>query len=262
MEIHNVIPLPARAFAVVFLSALVVAPAGHAATTLRILSYNIHHGRGTDGQVDLPRIAAVIRGSEADLIMLQEVDNRTSRTGGVDQTAELARLTRLHGEFGHQIDYQGGRYGQALLSRTPLEEPQVHVLPGDPKSETRIAFSARTDVAGRSLVIVGTHLHHLDPQVRLAQAEAIAALDLGTGPMILGGDLNAVPGSPPLAALLETWESATAEPLLTFPAGKPARQIDFILYRLAGVLEARAARVLDEPVASDHRPILVEFTLR
>lgn len=250
------------ALAIVFFWALLVAPVGHAATTLRVLSYNIHHGRGTDGQVDLPRIAAVIRGSEADLIMLQEVDNRTTRTGGVDQTAELARLTGLHGEFGHQIDYQGGRYGQALLSRTPLEEPQVYVLPGDPMSEARIAFVARTDVAGHSLVIVGTHLHHLNPEVRLAQARAIAALDLGTGPMVLGGDLNAVPGSPPLEALLKTWTAATAEPLATFPAGHPTRQIDAILYRPVGVLEAQAARVLDEPVASDHRPILVEFSLR
>jgi endonuclease/exonuclease/phosphatase family metal-dependent hydrolase len=243
------------------LAAIVGASAPAAETTLRVLSYNIHHGRGTDGQVNLSRIAAVIRSSEADLVCLQEVDDRTTRTGRVDQTAELARLTGLHGEFGHQIDYQGGRYGQALLSRTPLEEPQVHMLPGDPTSETRIAFSARTEVAGRTVVIVSTHLHHLDPAVRLAQAETIAALEQGAGPMILGGDLNAVPGSPPLSALLETWRPTTDEPLATFPAGKPTRQIDSILYRPVGLLEARAARVLDEPVASDHRPILAEFTL-
>ncbi len=254
--------LQSRTVAVAVLVAVLGGSAPAAETTLRVLSYNIHHCRGTDGRVDLPRIAAVIRGSEADIVCLQEVDDRTARTGGVDQTAELARLTGLHGEFGHQIDYQGGRYGQAILSRTPLEEPQVHVLPGDPMSETRIAFVAHTDVAGHSLVIVGTHLHHLDPEVRLAQAEAIAALDLGSGPMILGGDLNAVPESPPLAALLRIWESATPEPLATFPAGSPSRQIDFILARPANLLEPQTARVLDEPVASDHRPLLVEFTFR
>jgi len=251
-----------RVVGILLAAALAGGGAARAETTLRVLSYNIHHGRGTDGTVDLERIARVIRGSAADIVMLQEVDDRTARTGGVDQTAELARLTGLHAEFGRQIDYQGGRYGQALLSRTPLEEPRVHVLPGDPDRETRIAFAARTQVAGRSLMIVGTHLHHLDPAARLEQARAIEALDLGTGPAILGGDLNAAPGSEPLAALLVSWQSTTAEPQPTFPAGQPARQLDYILSRSAGVLEPGKVRVLDEPVASDHRPILAVFRLR
>ena len=169
------------------LMAVVMGRAAVAETTLRVLSYNIHHGRGTDGVVDLERIAGVIRGCAADVVMLQEVDDRTERTGGIDQTADLGRLTGLRAEFGRQIDYQGGRYGQAILCRTPLEEPRVHVLPGDPDRETRIAFSVRTVVAGRSLVLVGTHLHHRDPAARLEQARALEALDFGAGPAILGG---------------------------------------------------------------------------
>lgn len=251
-----------RLVALALLLAIGVGSAAGAEATLRVLSYNIHHGRGTDGLVDLSRVAAVIRGCEADLVFLQEVDDRTVRTGGVDQTAELVRLTGLHGEFGRQIDYQGGRYGQAILSRTPLAEPRVHVLPGHPDRETRIAFSAETQIGERSLVVVGTHLHHRDPAERLGQAEALAALELGDGPMVLGGDLNAVPESEPLAALLTTWRATTAEPMSTFPAGDPTRQIDFILYRPAGVLEAGPVCVLDEPIASDHRPILAVFTLR
>jgi len=143
-----------RRVVVLLLLAVAMGRGAAAESTLRILSYNIHHGRGTDGVVDLERIAGVIRGCAADVVMLQEVDDRTDRTGRIDQTSELARLTGLHAEFGRQIDYQGGRYGQAILCRTPLEEPRVHVLPGDPDRETRIAFSARTagaaaDVPGR-----------------------------------------------------------------------------------------------------------------
>lgn len=251
-----------RVAALAILLAIGVGPAAGVETTLRVLSYNIHHGRGTDGLVDLPRIATVIRGCEADIVFLQEVDDRTDRTGGVDQTAELSRLTGLQGEFGRQIDYQGGRYGQAILSRTPLTHPRVHVLPGHPDRETRIAFSAQTQIGERLLVVVGTHLHHRDPAERLAQAEALATLDLGDGPMILGGDLNAVPESEPLTTLLTSWRATAAERLPTFPAGSPTRQIDFILYRPARVLEAGPVRVLDEPVASDHRPIFAVFTLR
>lgn len=87
------------------------------ALTLRVLSYNIHHGRGTDNQVDLARIAKVISDSQADLVALQEVDHGTRRTGGVDQTSELGRLTGMHSQFCKQIDYDDGEYGQALLSR-------------------------------------------------------------------------------------------------------------------------------------------------
>lgn len=68
--------------------------------SLRVLSYNLHHGEGTDGRVDLERIARVIRDSRADLVALQEIDLNTTRTGRVNQAAEYVRLTGLHGKFG------------------------------------------------------------------------------------------------------------------------------------------------------------------
>ena len=66
-----------------------------APATLRVMTWNIRHGEGLDGRVDLERIAAVIRASGADLVGLQEVDRGVRRTGGVDMPAELARLTGL-----------------------------------------------------------------------------------------------------------------------------------------------------------------------
>ena len=71
--------------------------------TLRILSYNIHHGQGTDGIFDLERLARVISSVEPDLVALQEVDRATTRSGGVDQAAELARLTGMEAAFGKTI---------------------------------------------------------------------------------------------------------------------------------------------------------------
>jgi endonuclease/exonuclease/phosphatase (EEP) superfamily protein YafD len=58
--------------------------------------------------------------------------------------------------------------------------------------------------------------------------------------------------------LSKKWKPAnTGQPLLTIPVKKPTRQIDFVLYRPADKLRVIEARVLDEPVASDHRPLLV-----
>ena len=232
-------------------------------TTLRVLCYNIHHGRGTDGKVDLPRIAGVIRDAKPDLVALQEVDDRTRRTGQVDQTAELARLTGLHGRFGKQIDYQGGGYGQAVLSRFPLGELTVHWLPGVPDRERRIAAEARVKVGGRELSFVTTHLHHQNPEFREQQAAKLNELfGAADRPVVLAGDLNATPDSKPLAILSQKWTVATAGPsLFTFPAGKPTKQIDYVLYRPAGRFKAVEAKVIAEAVASDHRPVLAVLEL-
>src|SRR5690606_619255 len=111
---------------------------------LRILSYNIHHAEGTDGRLDLERIASIIRAVEPDLVALQEVDDRTTRANGVDQAQELGRLTGLHAYFGQAMPYQGGGYGQAILSKWPLQSRAIHTLPQQPGREPRILFAGAT----------------------------------------------------------------------------------------------------------------------
>ena len=226
--------------------------------TFRVLSYNIHHGRGTDRKIDLPRLANVIKDASPDLVALQEVDRKTRRSGGVDQAAELARLTGLHGKFARQLDYDGGEYGQAVLSRHPLGELTVHWLPGTPDRERRIAGAVRARAGGRDLVFVTTHLHHQRPEFREEQARRLNELfGDADGPVVLAGDLNATPGEKPLTLLSAKWAVAPAGPAHpTYPAGKPAKQLDYVLCRPAGRLRVVQARVIDEPVASDHRPVL------
>jgi endonuclease/exonuclease/phosphatase family metal-dependent hydrolase len=225
---------------------------------LRVLCYNIHHGEGTDGKVDLPRLARVIVAAKPDLVALQEVDDRTRRTGKIDQTAELARLTGLHGRFGKAIDYDGGGYGQAVLSRFPVEELKVHFLPGEPDREKRVAVEARVKVGGRDLSFVTTHLHHQNAEFRERQAAKLNDLFASADrPVLLAGDLNATPDSKPLAILAGKWANATTGPsLFTFPAGKPVKQIDYVLCRPAGQFRVVEARVVDEAAASDHWPVL------
>jgi endonuclease/exonuclease/phosphatase family metal-dependent hydrolase len=225
--------------------------------TIRVLSYNIHHGEGTDGKVDLPRLARVIRAADPDLVALQEVDRKTKRTGGVDQTAELARLTGLHGAFGKAIDYEGGEYGQAILSRVPLTSGTVHLLPGEPEREKRIAFAVALKLDGREITFATTHLHHQSDEFRQKQAVKLNEVFADSShPMILAGDLNATPTSKPLAVLTPKWGVTGGKNLFTFPAEKPTSQIDYVMYRPRDAFRMVGVSAIDEPVASDHRPLL------
>lgn len=229
---------------------------------LRVLCYNIHHGEGTDGRIDLHRLAEVIRRAKPDVVALQEVDKRTNRTGRIDQTAVLAELTGLHGRFGKQLDYDGGEYGQAILSRFPLSEVTVKWLPGVPERERRIVAAAIIQVDDLKLTFASTHLHHNNAAIREDQARALnevfAAEDQT---VILAGDLNAVPDSKPISILKQHWNVATDGPghLPTYPAVQPERQLDYVLFRPGNRLRVCSVTVIEEPLASDHRPLLVEL---
>ncbi len=229
--------------------------------TLRVLTYNIHHGEGTDRKLDLTRIAKVIAEAKPDVVALQEVDRNTRRTSHVDQTAELARLTGMYGAFGKAIDYDGGEYGQALLSRLPMESLRVHPLPGMPDREQRIAFEAIIRVNGHPAKIVTTHLHHNNADYRKEQAAKLNELYAESVlPTLLIGDLNAMPDSEPIALLAKQWQIPKQESLPTFPAREPRKQIDYLLLQ-SPQWTVQEQRVVPEVVASDHRPLLTVLKL-
>lgn len=231
---------------------------------LRVLTYNIHHGRGMDGRVDLERIAKIVVDSKADLVALQEVDNKTQRTGGIDQTAQLAKLTGLHGRFAKAIDFEGGQYGQALLTRWPITSLEVDFLPVEPNGEKRMIVKGSMEIDGRELQFCTVHLHHADARLRLLQAQTINRnfRPKSATTTIVAGDLNAEPDSPTIQELSQYWTFPNpTTPLLTFPATAPSKQIDYILYRPVSAVKVLSINALREPVASDHQPILAVIEL-
>lgn len=231
---------------------------------LAILSYNIHHGEGLDGKIDLERIAKIITDSKADLVALQEVDRKSKRSGGVDQAKELARLTGMNHVFGKAIDFEGGEYGQAILSRWPISLPIVHKLPQKAGREQRIALFAVIDGV-RGLTFTTTHLDHQIETIRVDQARALNEFfeKKQSSVSILAGDFNDVPQSETMQLLLKEWEdSAGANAAPTIPAEKPSKRIDYILFRQPkAAWRVVRSDVLDEPVASDHRPVLSHLQL-
>jgi endonuclease/exonuclease/phosphatase family metal-dependent hydrolase len=239
--------------------ALIWTVAAAAQTQVRVLSYNIHHGEGVDGRFDLDRIAAVIKSVSPDLVALQEVDVRTRRASGVDQALELGRRVGMHAVFGRAISHEGGWYGNAILSKWPIQGFTNHMLPFSPNREHRAIMEAHIE-APSPLTFWATHLDIAEAD-RVMAAKAIRALIAERAPdrpMILAGDLNALDTSEPMKILQEDWRIARLDlPLLTIPAGSPRRQIDYALFRPKNGWRVIEARVLDEKVASDHRAVFV-----
>ncbi len=246
---------------------------------LTVMSYNIHHGEGTDGVFDLRRLAVVIKSVDPDLVALQEVDKGTTRASGIDQAAELARLTGMYYVFGNAIDYAGGEYGEAILSRYPILESTNYHLPFTAGHERRsaIAVTVQPTQFSEPIQFVGTHWAHDRDDDRVAQAQETDQLfgrgegkEPTSGPKdaiaftLLAGDLNAEPRSAPLEALRANWRCLSAASRfgapLTFPSDTPNIAIDHI-YMTPRQFKVFVSdiRVLDEPVASDHAPLVVKL---
>ena len=240
---------------------LTVAASADEPVQIRVVSYNIHHGEGTDGNLDLPRIAQVLRSARPDIIALQEVDRNTKRTNHVDQVAVLAKLLKMNSVFGGNIDLQGGRYGNAILTSYASISSTNHQLPSLDGGEQRGVIESDITVPSlkRPLKLLATHFdHRRDDQERMASSEMLSRLIQGWDdrPALLAGDLNAVPESKTLKLLERDWTRANREILPTIPSEKPTRQIDYILFRPQIGWRVVECRVLDGPVASDHRGIL------
>lgn len=226
---------------------------------LRILSYNIHHAEGVDGKLDVPRIAQVILSVDPDLVALQEVDKNTIRTGKVNQDIELSRLTKMNSVFGSNITFQGGQYGNAILSKFPIIKNKNFLLPNVDSGEQRGLLQSRIQISNKENVLFfSTHLDHRRSDTeRLASAKAInqiISLD-NKSPAILAGDFNDVPDSPTLKELGKVWLRTNKKILRTIPASKPSRQIDYIFVQPKERWKIIESQVLDEDTASDHRAI-------
>ncbi len=233
---------------------------------LKILTWNIHHCLGVDDKLDVDRIASVISACQPDIVALQEVDQQAARSKNVDQPAELSRLTGMHVVFGGNIPLQGGRYGNAVLSRFPILSSENKRLPNHREGEQRGVMLVQIQLPRRDqpLTLLATHLDHREnDSERIASVRMInELLPQISPPRLLAGDLNAVPESSVLQLLRSSWRIAHPGMLPTVPVTNPSRQIDYILYSSPQDWKPVSAEVLPEAAASDHRAVLVTLRLQ
>lgn len=229
-----------------------------------MVSYNTHHSAGLDKKVDYERIGRVIAEMQPDVAGLQEIDSCWIRSGRVNSAERIAKAAGMdYWIFGYAIDFDGGKYGNAIISK---EKPLRYVnvpLPG--KEEERTMLVAEYD----KYFFCVTHLSLTDESRMESIGIINRKLDEITGKsgklVFLCGDLNATPHSATITALTRTFGMLTGT-AKTFPADNPDRTLDYILVyrnkagkRLLKNFEKEkcglASWVQNEKVASDHRPI-------
>jgi endonuclease/exonuclease/phosphatase family metal-dependent hydrolase len=244
-------------------------------STFRVLTYNVHRCIGCDGVLSPARTARVIAELEPDVVALQELDVGHARTRYGDQPALIAELLKMEYHFHPAIQVAEERYGDAVLSRHPLTLVRAGPLPTLPRSpwlERRGALWVSVTCRGHTVHCINTHLG-LSRRERLAQVGALLGPEwLGrpdcTGPKLLCGDFNAWPRSPTYRRVRQVLDDAQEErrcqrgPCGNYPSHCPFLRIDHVFHS-----PEIAVKKVDVPrnrltrLASDHLPLLVEFSL-
>ena len=262
--------------ATTMVTALAAAPSGSAEPSppdrpLSVMSFNIHHGVGTDGVLNLQRIADVVETEGVDVVGLQEVDRHWSeRSDFVDQAEWLARELNMHVVYGANLDLDPlepgaprRQFGTAILSERPIRDWENTFLPRHDDHEQRGLLRARINVRGVWVHVYNTHLQHDNSAERLDQVAAIEEL-IGTPDesVILLGDLNATPDSPEIGELVDdlvdAWEEGGAGDGSTYPGEDPQTRIDYVMTSDDVVTRTAAVVATD---ASDHRPVRADVLL-
>lgn len=233
---------------------------------LKVMTYNIHHANppSKPNVIDIDAIAAAINKEKPDIVALQEVDVNTGRSG-INEAVVLAEKTKMNFYFAKAIDFDGGQYGVAILSRYSLSNGTTHKLPTleGTNGEPRVLATANITLNGKQLTIACTHLdaQRSDTNRILQINKIVEIFQDEKNPVILAGDLNTSSGSTVINTLDQFFtRTCTQNCAFTFPQNNPTREIDFIAFKPAAAFTVQEHRVAEEKYASDHLPVVV--TLR
>ncbi|WP_422348437.1 endonuclease/exonuclease/phosphatase family protein [Flagellimonas sp.] len=236
-----------------------------ASKTVKVLSFNVFGGRTTKGDLNFEVVAKVIRDVNPDLVALQEVDYNVNRSRKVDLATELGWRTKLIPIFARAMYYDGGEYGEGVLSRYSFLTTRSVPLPNIEGQEPRTALEVVVELPSRdTIAFVGTHFAHEGPAGRELQAKALnEVFTKNKYPTILAGDLNARPGSKIITILEEFWEPTynRENPEPTSPSHDPKSKIDYIMFYPRNKWRVVDKEIIVDTYASDHCAYLVTLEL-
>jgi endonuclease/exonuclease/phosphatase family metal-dependent hydrolase len=236
------------------------------------MTYNVHGCRGRDRQWSPQRIADVIASAEPDIVALQELDVRRTRSGDVDQAEMIAAALGMRSHFFPALKVMEELYGDAILTACPSKLIKAGPLPGLRglrRLEPRGALWASIRVGGTNIQVINTHLGLLSRE-RRKQIDVLLGPDwLGHSecrdPAILVGDFNAPPRSRNYWQLVERLRDAQrgrGRGRATYPSRFPTLRIDYVFVGSAiTVKNIDTVRTPLARIASDHLPLVVDLEI-
>ena len=236
------------------------------AKIVKVLSFNILHGATTKGDFNLDLLAEVIKSADPDFVAMQEVDFKTKRAKNYDLTTELGYRTKMAPIFAKAMSFDGGEYGEGILSKYTFLTTKNVALPYSKGSEPRAAIEITTQIiSGDTISFVATHLDHLkNGKDRIAQVKKInTEFSSNQYPTILVGDMNAVPGSKAINILEKIWTGSydKKNPEPTYPSTNPKKKIDYVFFYPKNRWKVLKTEVIKNTIASDHCAYLVTLEL-
>ena len=231
---------------------------------MRIMSYNIHSGKNMDNMLDIAAIGEVIRGLAPDICALNEVRMRTKDIDGREIAPELADMTGMYWRFGRAIYFNGGEYGNAMLSRYPISFTRVVPVPDVPEGEREKRFESRAVLEAIVLTDKGpmqvlTCHFGLSRGEQERAAETVLSMLRTDMPCALMGDFNIEPDNGLIAKLRERLCDTAGDTPLTFPARGAGIKIDYIF--LSNHFSCDGLKT-QQTFASDHLPVFTDAELR
>lgn len=225
-------------------------------TKLRIMTYNIRHGRGMDNKTSLRRIAAEIAKAQVDVAALQEVDRYFSlRSGFRDQAATLASMLGMHATFSPSINFGWMQYGNVILSRRPPESKHVDFLPGIRERRSVINIKLIAGNENRTIDVLNTHLGVQAAERLMQVPPLLQRMERLEEPAIVLGDFNMEADDETMSPLLRGWRK------LKLPRKQPTHcrggEIDHIL---VNIRQCKAKIWVQHSLASDHHPVVAELS--
>jgi len=240
----------------------------HEGDLIKVMTYNVHHCNppGTEN-IDVDAIANAIKGQNADLVAIQEVDVNTHRSGGIDEPHLLAlKAGYPYYYFGKAMDFDGGKYGIMILSKYLLTDTQTYALPSAniSKDEPRILAAATVNLPdGKVLRFGSTHLEAFNKSSRILQAKEISRIaGTTTLPFIVAGDFNDHEDSETIGILKTVFAKTCEKCPPTFNEEGDSGAIDFIMFSPKDEFKIVSHSVKQEILTSDHFPVVSELKWR
>ncbi|WP_420456513.1 endonuclease/exonuclease/phosphatase family protein [Rubrivirga sp.] len=248
-------------------------------TSLSVLTLNIWHDQ-SNWPARFARMLDEIRGMDPDIISLQEVIQRATLDNQAQQMADS--LGYYYYFDSTSPENQAKRYGNAILSRYPIEETNFRAL--NPLNNYRMAVHVKLDVDGHTVDVYNTHLHSTKSGNDIRSEQIAHMLDFidetnSDELIIVMGDFNANPDWPEMALMYDDFVDAyplfhedhlnTEHTTLNYHLGHEERRIDYIFYNEASsdrLNPSFAGVVMDEAseggvYASDHFGVFATFEI-